>query len=35
MDLPLSRCFDDVVRTLEGITLVTCVHIYLGADSAP
>ncbi len=34
MDLSLSCCFDDAVRTLEGITLVTCVHIYLGADSA-
>lgn len=34
MDLSLPCCFDDAVRTLEGITLVTCVHIYLGADSA-
>ena len=30
-----SGCHGDVVRTLDGITLVTCVHIYLGADSAP
>lgn len=29
-----SCCFDDAERTLEGITLVTCVRIYLGADSA-
>lgn len=29
-----SCCFGDVVWTLEGITLVTCVRIYLGADSA-
>lgn len=28
-----SCCLDDAVRTLEGITLVTCVHIYLGAQS--
>lgn len=33
-DPSLSCCFNDAVRTLEGITLVTCVHIYLGADSA-
>lgn len=34
MDLSLSCCFGDVVWTLVGIPLVTCVHIYLGADSA-
>lgn len=33
-DLFPSCCFDDAVRRLEDITLVTCVHIYLGGDSA-
>lgn len=27
-------CFDNTVWPQEGITLVTCVHIYLGAVSA-
>lgn len=32
--ISVSCCWDDAVQTLEGITLVACVRIYLGALSA-